>query len=47
MYECIKGIVDTECNVSMYKRNAKPNNNQLITNYLPMCYLLKNSTSAR
>ena len=25
----------------MYKRNARPNNNQLITYYLPVCYLLR------
>ena len=25
----------------MYERNARPNNNQLITYYLPVCYLLR------
>ena len=24
----------------MYKGNARPNNNQLITYYIPVCYLL-------
>ena len=33
-----------ELEPSMYpctKRNARPNNNQLITYYLPVCYLLR------
>ena len=32
------GIPKNERNVSMYKRNARPNNNQLINYYLPVCY---------
>ena len=31
--------MNNEWNVSMYKRNARTNNNLLITYYLPVCYL--------
>ena len=35
-------LMNNKWNVTMFKRNARPNNNQLITYYL--CYLLKNTT---
>ena len=37
-------LMNNEWNVSMYKRNARPNNNHFITYYLPVCYFLKNTT---
>ena len=33
--------MNNELNVSMYKRNARPNNKKLINYYLPVCYLLR------
>ena len=33
--------MNNEQNVPCIKRNARPNNNQLVTYYLPVCYLLR------
>ena len=33
--------MNNEWNVPCIWRNARPNNNQLITYYLPLCYLLR------